>query len=134
MKNLSSDTPSHNPQADQDLYDLLTKESEETGVDDDESTVGTTPDPGEEDLERSSGDIDAPWGEKPPAEPVQFSKQDMSKFKETRERFLEKHFDSKGVADKANQALVGQQLQHAASGDYETSSPLLSSQAKKALG
>lgn len=134
MKNLTTDTPDHDPKADQDLYDLLTKQAEETGDDEDETTVGTTPQPDDEDLDRSSGSIDAPWGEKPSPEVVNFANQGLTKFKETREKFLEKHFDSKGVADKAQQAVVGQQLVHAASGDYETSSPLLSEQAKKAVG
>lgn len=134
MKNLSTDTPDHDPKADQGLYDLLTKRAEETGADEDESTVGTMPQPDDENYERSSGNIDAPWGEEPSPEVLEFSRQDMTKFKETRERFLEKHFDSKGVADKVQQAVVGQQLSHAAKGDYETSSPLLSEQAKGALG
>jgi hypothetical protein len=134
MKNLTTDTPTHDPQADQDLYDLLTKQAEQTGDDEDETTVGTTPQPDDEDLERESGNIDAPWGEKPSPEVVNFANQGLTKFKETRERFIEKHFDSQGVAAKAQQAVVGQQLDHASSGDYETSSPLLSEQAKKAIG
>ena len=134
MKNLTTDTPDHDHKADQDLYDLLTKQAEQVEDDEDKSTVGTTPQPDDEDLERPKGTIDAPWGEEPSPEVVAFTNQGMAKFKETRERFIEKHFDSKGVADKAQQAVVAQQLDHASSGDYETSSPLLSEQAKKALG
>lgn len=133
-KNLTTDTPDHDHEADQRLYDLLTKEAEETGADDDESTVGTTPQPGNEDLERSKGSIDAPWGEDPSPDVVNFSKQYLTKFRETREDFLKKHFDANPVAESADQALVSQQLSHASSGDYETSSPLLSEQAKKAIG
>ncbi len=136
MKNLTTDTPDHDPKADQALYDLLTKKAEDTKTetDEDKSTVGTTPDPSDEDLERPSGDIDAPWGEKPSPEVVAFSKEPMRKFKENRERFLEKHFDSKKSADKAAQGLMSQQLACCANGDFETSSPLLSEQAKRAIG
>lgn len=133
MKNLSVDTHDHDTEADQNLYDLLKTAADEPG-DDDESTVGTMPQPDDEDQDRSEGDMDAPWGENPSPEVVQFSRQAFTKFREGREDLLKKHFDSKSVADAADKALMGQQLDHAKSGDYETSSPLLSEQAKKAIG
>lgn len=132
MKNLSSDTPGDDQEAVDRLYDGLKKVAEQTGDDEDESTVGTMVQPDDEPKERPEGTIDAPWGEDSPAG-MQFAGENYKKFREGREELLGKLLDGKGPSDQAEKKLISQQFAHGASGDYETSSPQLSDQAKKVV-
>jgi hypothetical protein len=118
------------------LYDALVKEGEATETDEDKSTVGVNPDQQPDPEDRPKGDIDAPWGEKDlPANAEigtaeHYSDAAYEGFIQSRQQMLDELFDSKGPAAKAEQALMGQQLQHAASGDYESRAPLLEPQAQ----
>jgi hypothetical protein len=112
MKNLSTDTPGDDQEAVDRMYDgLVEKTAEETGDDEDESTVGTMPQPDEEPKQRPEGNIDAPWGEDSPAG-MQFAAENYKKFREGREDLLGKLLDSKGPGDKADKNLISQQFAH----------------------
>lgn len=138
MKTLSIDTHEHDADTDDQFYvalsekqaDVVAPQTYTDTEDEDRSTVGTQPQPDEGVPDRSKGDIDAPWGEAPSPEVVQFSRQAYTDFKQGREKLLEKLLDSKVTSDKAEQGLVAQQFDHAASGDFETSSPQLSGKSK----
>jgi hypothetical protein len=116
------------------MYDALVKEGSDSPGDDEESTVGVNPDQQPDPEERPKGDIDAPWGENdnPASEPKaeHYSDAAYQGFIQSRQNILDELFDSKGPASSAEQALLGQQLQHASSGDYETRAPLLEPQAQ----
>lgn len=136
MKNLSSDTHAHDAAQDKELLELL-KTAEDAGEapgDDDESTVGETPDPTPPPEDRGAGTTDAAWGEEPTkteGEPaLHFSDEAVRQFRQGREKFLEKYFDSPSSSGPAEKQLVGQHFQHASSGQFETSSPTLSDKSK----
>jgi len=138
MKTLSIDTHEHDQDTDSQFYAVLSDKTADVAApqtytdteDEDRNTVGTQPQPDEGVPDRSSGDIDAPWGEQPSPEVVQFSRQAYTDFKQGREKLLEKLLDSKATSDKAEQSMASQYLDHAASGDFETSSPQLSGKSK----
>lgn len=132
MKNLSSDTPGDDHEAVERLYDGLKKIAEETGDDEDESTVGTMPQPDDEPMERNPDTIVAPWGEDSPAG-MQFAGESYRKFKEGREELLGKLFDSSGPSAQAQKSFVSQNFEHGRKDGFETSSPQLSDQAKKVV-
>lgn len=135
MKSLSIDTHPHDPAADQELYDLL-KEAEDTSPEDDEdkSTVGTNPDlyPDPEGSEKSEGTIDASWGQNPGStnDANHQSNEAFAHFKQSREKMLDDLFDGKEANDAVEQKVMAQHLSHAGSGQFETSSTMLSSKAK----
>ena len=133
MKNLSTDTPGDDQDAVDRMYDGL-KDIEKTAAeepgDDDESTVGTMPQPDDEPKQRPEGTIDAPWGEDSPAG-MRFAEENYKKFREGREELLGKLFDGHQASAKANQGFVSQHFSN--SKGYETSSPQLSDQAKKVV-
>lgn len=118
------------------MYDALVKEGSDSPGDDEESTVGVNPDQQPDPEDRPKGNIDAPWGENDlPASassgtPEHYSDAAYAGFIQSRQKILDELFDSKGPASKAEQALLGQQLQHAASGDYESRAPLLEQRAQ----
>jgi hypothetical protein len=64
------------------------------------------------------------WGEDV-GDPVQYTDAAIRATNEDRGQLLDRTFDSKPVAERADQALVGQLFVHGVSGDYETHSPLL---------
>lgn len=130
MKNLSSDTHAHQSKFDQDLYDLISKEAEDTGDDEDKSTVSTAPDLYEEGGESDEGTLDASWGEAPQPDPAHNSDQVYKYHQEGREKMLAKLLDSKATSDKAQQGILAQHLEHARKGDFETSSPQLTEKSK----
>ncbi len=138
-KSLSIDTHPHDPAADKELYDLL-KEAEDTtpatstGDDEGETTVGVNPDqyPDPEDTKKQERTIDATWGQEFCENNDAFhnSNEVFSQFKQSREKMLETLFDGKKSSDAQQQKEMGQHLSHAKSGQFETSSPQLSSKAK----
>lgn len=111
------------------MFDALVKQGSDSPGDDDESTVGVNPDQQPDPEDRPKGDMDAPWGEETSPgkknEPEQFSDAAMQGFINSRQEMLDSLFDSKGPAQKAEASLVGQQLAHGASGNFETKAPLL---------
>lgn len=111
------------------MYDALVKQGGDTPGDDTESTVGVNPDQQLDPEDRPKGNVDAPWGEDSSPdqrnEPEHFSDAAMQGFISSRQEMLDNLFDSKKPAQKAEGNLVGQQLQHGASGDFETKAPLL---------
>lgn len=135
MKSLSIDTHPHDPAVDEELYKLL-KEAEDTtpatstGDDEGESTVGVNPNQYPDPEDRPTGDADAPWGEDP-GDSIDNSTEVMRSFRQSREKILDDLFDGKGSSDGTEQAVMGQHLTHASSGDFETSSPQLSAKAKE---
>ena len=114
------------------LYDALVKEGDAPETDEEKTTVGENPDLGEP-VEQPKGNIDAPWGQEDSPEGLRSKKNDPENYSDaayggfihSRQKMLDELFDSKVPASKAEQALMGQQLQHAASGDYESRAPLL---------
>lgn len=137
MKNLSTDTHVHDASADKELYDLLSKSaSDESPGDTGETTVGVNPDLYPDPEDRPAGNMDARWGEsdgKDGQTPLHYSKETLRQFKEGREKMLASLFDNKNSSDSTDQKLLGQQLSHAASGDFETSSPQLASKTDMAI-
>lgn len=130
-KNLSTDIHEHDEAADAELYELLKTGAEAPG-DADESTVGTNPDQYEPPV-RESGTLDAPWGEKPPTDQVDalhYSDAFLKSFKEGREKMLETLFDSASSSNPAEQKFLSQHFDHAARGEFQTSSPQVSEKAK----
>ena len=116
------------------LEDFLCKSAEDTETNLEESTVGVNPDQQPDFEGRAAGSMEAPWGERPSPksdtqDSVHHSDAVLQGIEQSRQRMLEELFDSKGPASKAEQALVGQQLSHGASGDYESSSCLLNKSA-----
>jgi hypothetical protein len=115
--------------------DQKNKGSQHPDDDEGESTVGVNPDvyPDPEGRKQQKGTIDAPWGERDTTDgnndPEHYSDAAYQQFIEGRQEMLDKLFASKGPAAKAEQALVGQQLQHGASGAYESRAPLLEPEA-----
>lgn len=141
MKNLSVDTHPHDESKDQELYDLL-KEGEDPGEspgDVGESTVGAHPAHYKEPEDRSSGDMDAPWGEAPKVHPnkhhhvVHLSDSALDAVRQSREDLLDKLFDGRDSTDKTEQALMSQHFKHVSSGEFTTSSPQLSEKAKHSM-
>lgn len=136
MKSLSHDTHAHNGADDQELYDFLSKEASDSPGDDEEGTVGVTPDTYPDPEDRKSGDIDAPWGEhdvssgKEHADAFHNSDQVYAHYKKGREELLQKLFDSKVTSDPAHQKILSQNLEHARTGEFETSSSQLSGKSK----
>jgi hypothetical protein len=116
------------PSAEQELYDLLNKEGSETGTDDNETTVGVNPEPYPEPEDRPKGDIDASWGEKDlPAnaadgDAMHFSDAVADQVAESRQRILDRYFDSKGSADDNAKKTVGQLFE---TRSFESSAPVL---------
>lgn len=98
------------------------------------STVGTTSlyDNPED---RESGNVDAPWGEKPPEDPQQHGTGVENKHVDTERGILDKAFSGTAAAAKADQQLISANFAHGASGDFESRQPLLqgksSNEAKK---
>lgn len=132
MKSLSTDTHAHDHATDQKLYELLTKEAETVPLEDnDKSTVGVNPDAYPDPEDRSSGSIDAPWGEKPDNNAIQYSNEALNRFRLGREELLGKLFDGKASSDGAEQKLLSSHLDHHASGQFESSSPQLKGKLEK---
>lgn len=137
MKTLSIDTHPHDPAADQELYDLL-KEAEDTtpatstGDNEGETTVGVNPDAYPDPEDRGGGSIDASWGEETGDgnDATHFSNEAFAQFKQSREKMLADLFDGVGDYNDVEQKTMGQHLSHAASGQFGTSSPQLSSKSK----
>ena len=126
--------------------DLLCKEASNSGDrknqsaqhpddDEDESTVGVNPDLYPDPEDRPKGNIDASWGEGDVPKSTEhataehYSDAAYQQFIEGRQEMLDNIFASKQPAAKAEQALMGQHLQHAASGNYESRAPLLEEEA-----
>lgn len=140
MKSLSIDTHPHDPAKDEELYELLkeadgnTTPATSTGDDDGEITVGTNPDeyPDPEDSEKKDGTIDASWGQKPGItnDAHYHANEVRAQFRQSREDMLSKLFDGHDANAALEQKTMGQYLSHASSGQFETSSPQLSSKAK----
>ena len=111
------------------MFDALVKQGSDSPGDEDESTVGVNPDQQPPPEDRPKGDIDAPWGEEDSPgkknSPVHFSDAAFQGFINSRQEMLDSLFDSKGPAQKAEGALLGQHLDVAAKGNFETSAPLL---------
>lgn len=112
-----------------DLYELLGKEANETTLEDneDDSTVGTLS-VYEDPKERESGTIDAHWGDTDISEgkklpSAQHHSTAVDKLHaDTREGVLDRSFSGKAQADQVHQALINENFAHAASGDYSTHS------------
>lgn len=114
------------------MFDMLSKEAEDTGPGTEATTTGENPysveDEGEKD--RPEGSIDAPWGEKNtnatvPGQVAPLSKEVLQAVRQGREELLGKLIADKSKSDQAEQALIRQHFK----GSYETSSPQLSSAA-----
>jgi len=117
--------------AEQELYDLL-KSAEEVETDVDKTTVGTNPHPYPEPDGRESDSIDAPWGEDNGG-PLHFSNVAVEQMLESRQRILDRYFDSKSTADDNAQKVIGTLF---ATKSYESSAPnleTLSDQLKRKL-
>ena len=116
------------------LSDYLRKEAEDAETNLEDSTVGVNPDQQPDPEGRSAGSIDAPWGERPSSksgtqDAVHHSDAVLRGIEQSRQRMLTELFDSKGPSSRAEQDLVGQQLSHGSSGEYESSSCMLNKSA-----
>jgi len=138
MKSLSIDVHGHDPAHDQELYDLLKnasatptkkvvvptmdKEGQDPGESpgDDTSVQGVNPD--QSDVDRPKDSIDAPWGEAGPKAVLQFSNEVSRQFRKNREDLIHRLFDGSHSSAVTEKKLLGKNLQHAAKGDFETSS------------
>lgn len=80
--------------------------------------------------DRSSGDIDAPWGEKGPDDPAHHGSGAWNKHVETKHELLDKAFSGTQTAAKAEQQLISDNFAHGASGDFESHAPLLHAKSK----
>jgi hypothetical protein len=97
-----------------------------------ETTIGVNPDLRPDPEDRAKGNIDATWGEVDGSQndARHYSTEAAKQFRVGREEMLAKLFDGKQSSDGAEQKLVGAHLAHGASGEFETSSPQLSSKSK----
>ncbi len=121
------------------MYQLMLKmgKSDDSPGDTEESTVGVQPDahpdPSEEG-QKEEGTINARWGQEDhkPEEakhgPQHYSNAVLDEFVRGRENFLQRHFDTYGTSGDTNRKVLGQQLEHARTGDYDSSSAMYSEQ------
>lgn len=122
------------------LEAMLAEDLEKEGVDtnpetstdskdESRSTVGTTAlyDNPED---RSSGDIDAPWGEPGPDDPSHNSSGVWNKHVETKHELLGKAFSGTKPAFAADQQLISANFAHGASGNFESHAPSLHAKSK----
>lgn len=127
------------PQEDADRFYELMKSaapSEEPG-DDEKSTVGVNPDPYPDPPDRNEGNVDALWGEPDikDADPAGTAQHHTNAawdgFKKSRERFLERNFDSFEPSAENAQELLSQNLDHFKSGDHESGKPFTNEHSKR---
>ena len=154
MKTLTTDTPGHNPVHDSELYDWLKtaepaaptvvkkaqaaapmdKEGEDPGEtleDNEDGTEGINPVQVPDPETTGEGTIDASWGQEDGKnDAIHFSNEATKQFRQNREVILGRLLDGKASSEGAEQALLGQNLSHAASGQFETSSPMLTDKSK----
>lgn len=117
--------------------EFFQKLADETPGDDEESTAVGTTHVHDDPPKRPEGNLDAAWGEKGPEENGRQDAQQHGEGVEaeetrTREDATKNLFDSRASADAAHQALLAQNLTHAASGDFTTHSLHLKPKAKLA--
>lgn len=125
------------PQEDADrFYELLKEAADESpGDDEDKSTVGVNPDPYADPATGAKGNVDARWGEEDGGTKGANTAQHHSNaawdgFRASREKFLQKNFDSFGTSAENAQAVLGQNLEHFKSGDHESSKPFTNEHSK----
>lgn len=117
------------------IYQLMLKMGQDDGPGDtDESVEGfqadAYPTPSD-DGQKEDGTTNASWGQSdikpndPAGTAVHHSNAVWDEFARGREKFLQRHFDAYGTSQDTNQAVLGQNLQHAKSGDYEASSAMV---------
>lgn len=125
-------------QHDRAFYESMSKEAADTAVEtNDSSTEGTNPvEPPAAAPPSEQGSMDAPWGENDVKgqknDPVHLSDVVATEIMESRQKLLDRCFAQKGPAQRAEQAFMGQHLDHAASGQFESRAPLLEGKAKLA--
>lgn len=108
--------------------------------DTDEKMPGGQPDPYPDPSNKGQegkGTINAHWGDvdHKPDDPAQTSQHHtnavLDEFARGREKFLQRYFDAYGTSGETSRKLVAQNLEHASSGDYETSAAMLRSGSKR---
>ena len=95
--------------------------------DEQRSTVGVT-----HVHDKPEGRTGDEWGENP-GDPVQYTDAAVKETNKDRLQVLDRTFDAKPVAERADQALIGQLLVHGVTGDYETHSVSLLPHSKSKL-
>lgn len=139
-RSFSDCLPQRSAQEDADrLHELLKSAApEDSPGDEDESTVGVNPDQYPDPSDRPQANAHASWGEEtsPHADSgksteVHHSNAVLDGYKAGKETFLKRHFNSFSKSSKTDQALVGQHLDHAKSGDYEGSKPFQEAGSKR---
>lgn len=133
--------------AEDNIYQIMLKMGAPVkGLEDDspgdteEKMPGVQPDPypdpsGEGQKEKET--INAHWGDmdRKPGDPAQTSQHHtnavLDEFARGREKFLQRYFNAYGPSGEANRKLMGQNLEHAASGDYEASAAMLRAGSKR---
>lgn len=126
-RTLSDCLPLTSPEEDAARLEAFLKEGEAPPGDLQRDTTGRNPDPYMKQPDRTSGNIDALWGDPdrkqddPSGTSVHHSNVVLEEFVRGREEFLNRMFANKKPSQQADHALLGSQLQHAATGDYEAS-------------
>lgn len=137
-RNFSVCQPLSEPQEDADrFYELMKSAAPETPGDDEESTVGVNPDQYPDPPDREKGNEEAPWGEEdlPPGDPAGTAQHHTNAawrgFRQSREKFLDRHFDAYSGSAQNAQDVLKQNLDHAKSGDFEASKPMTGEASKR---
>jgi hypothetical protein len=138
-RNFSICQPLSEPQDDADRFYELMKSAapEKTPGDDEESTVGVNPDQYPDPKDRERNNIDAPWGESdvkssdPAGTAQHHSNAVWDGFKQSREKFLKRHFDSYDSSSDNAQDVLRQNFDHASKGDFEASKPMTGEASKR---
>ena len=109
--------------------------SDDSPGDTEESTVGVAPDAYPDPPDRHEGTIQAPWGESDGDNGKDHTAQHHSNavwdgFKQGREEFLKRHFDSFASSADATNKTLSEVSSHFKSGDHESSKPFSNDHSK----
>ena len=116
------------------IFQLMLKMGKDSGPGDtEESVVGEQPDaypdPSDEG-QKADHTINASWGESPTQKgdtsdtAQSYSNAVLDEFVRGREEFLKRNFDSYGTSGDTNRKILGQSLEHAQKGNYDSSSAM----------